>query len=492
MATANAAIDEVTSLRLRIEKAVLDHPVLAIFLLALSVRVFISVFLTSVFSGSLVLDDSTYHVMANDIALDRTETWDAQTHLLYRLTGAFLFPLSVIYRLFGPVPILGQLFVVLLGSVAAAFVTRLALEFLRPRFALVAGLVVAVLPSQALWSSLLMKDAAVWFALTGLALAIVLASNASGWRLFLLGIAVVALLVDLAFLREHSLVVASWALMIAGVAGAAKERVPVAVGALLIGVLVPYAVGIGPAGFSLVTNAGSLEERRLNNAQNANTAVVDPPEATFQENLEVLKARRAALLNQAETLEKEGETQKARALRARADHIGALIEGDGTGGPAVPAEGPDGTGGPAAPAEGPDGTGGPGGPAAPAEGLLNPNLLYLPKGLVVMLLEPFPVPFSGSLSLRLARLESLIWYPILLLAVVGLFGIRGRLRSLLFPLASGGGILLTYALTEGNVGTAHRHRGEFVWVVALLAGLGLNRLLGSPSIEDDTHDSPRT
>jgi hypothetical protein len=34
-----------------------------------------------------------------------------------------------------------------------------------------------------------------------------------------------------------------------------------------------------------------------------------------------------------------------------------------------------------------------------------------------------------------------------------------------------------YALTEGNLGTAYRHRGEFVWVVALLAALGLSRVV---------------
>jgi hypothetical protein len=47
----------------------------------------------------------------------------------------------------------------------------------------------------------------------------------------------------------------------------------------------------------------------------------------------------------------------------------------------------------------------------------------------------------------------------------------------LFPILVGGGILVMYALTEGNIGTAYRHRGEFVWVVAILGSSGLDRLV---------------
>lgn len=72
--------------------------------------------------------------------------------------------------------------------------------------------------------------------------------------------------------------------------------------------------------------------------------------------------------------------------------------------------------------------------------------------------------------------ESLLWYPILILAAIGLWQARAHLRILLFPIMAGAGILLMYALSEGNVGTAHRHRGEIVWVIALLAAYGASRL----------------
>jgi hypothetical protein len=34
-----------------------------------------------------------------------------------------------------------------------------------------------------------------------------------------------------------------------------------------------------------------------------------------------------------------------------------------------------------------------------------------------------------------------------------------------------GAIVLVYAQTEGNIGTAYRHRSEAVWAVALFAAL---------------------
>jgi hypothetical protein len=60
----------------------------------------------------------------------------------------------------------------------------------------------------------------------------------------------------------------------------------------------------------------------------------------------------------------------------------------------------------------------------------------------------------------------------LLLAAVGLFGARKYLHALAFPILAGGGMLIAYALSEGNIGTAYRHRGESVWAIVLLAGLG--------------------
>lgn len=471
------------------------HPVASAFVIALVIRVGIAVFLTQFFSGTLVLDDTTYHGMIVSMASGETQNWDDFTHTLYWSTAGLTAPVTVLYKVFGPHMVVGQLYVALTGAVAVAAASRLAMEVVSRGWALAIGLVLALLPSQAFWSSMLMKDAPVWMALTTLALVIAVAGRSTGRRLVLLGIAAALVLTVVGYLRLHTLVVASFALMVAGFMGIKEQRVPRILGAIAIGVGVPWFIGgIGPAGVDLVLNAGSLEDRRFANAQGANTAIVDVPSAETPEpepapdleprldevveTRERLEARTAALEARLETAvttpgtpdEGGGATPKERrierrvaqleariqaldafALRLREElsEIGGQVDEQGDDEPAPPAVAED-------------------------EGGLDTDLTHLPRGISVMLLEPFPVPFEGSLSLRLARAEAIAWYPLLLLAIVGLAMSWRHLRVLAFPLVAGTGIVIMYALTEGNIGTAHRHRGEFVWVVVILAGMGLS------------------
>ncbi|MDP8909084.1 MAG: hypothetical protein M3N47_08190, partial [Chloroflexota bacterium] len=111
--------------------------------------------------------------------------------------------------------------------------------------------------------------------------------------------------------------------------------------------------------------------------------------------------------------------------------------------------------------------------------LARANVRYLPTGVTVVALRPWPWESpSASLGIRLARAETLVWYPLLLLALVGITSVGRQRRTLAFPVIAGGAILVMYGLTEGNLGTAYRHRGEFVWVLALLAALGAERIAG--------------
>ena len=41
-----------------------------------------------------------------------------------------------------------------------------------------------------------------------------------------------------------------------------------------------------------------------------------------------------------------------------------------------------------------------------------------------------------------------------------------------------GGLAVMWGLVEGNFGTAYRHRGELVWGIAVLDGIGIDYLLG--------------
>jgi hypothetical protein len=90
----------------------------------------------------------------------------------------------------------------------------------------------------------------------------------------------------------------------------------------------------------------------------------------------------------------------------------------------------------------------------------------------------------------LARVEALAWYPLVALALFGLGGAWRRRQALAFPILSGCAVLVMYGLTEGNLGTAYRHRGELVWAVVLLATLGAERLVHRRQASTRASSSP--
>jgi hypothetical protein len=240
-------------------------------------------------------------------------------------------------------------------------------------------------------------------------LIVAVAARSRGIRLVGLGIAATATLYVLGHLRFHTLVVAAFALLLTSWVGDKPGRLARVAGGVVIAVTVPWILGLGPLGITFVLNSGDIAQRRLLNAQGADSAVVDD-------------------------------------------------DGDSNGFP-QPGSGS---------VEQPDYDD----PDPP----LDPGLEHLPRGITVMLFEPVPWSSSDSLSFRLAQAESVVWYPILLLGAIGLWSVHRHLRLLLFPVLAGGGVLFTYALAEGNIGTAYRHRGEFVWIVVLLAAFGVDQL----------------
>lgn len=370
-----------------------QHPVWTIFLLALGIRVLVAVGIAIVNPHEIAPDGIGYSNLAAQAANGHTSAWSAYYHWLYTRTGALLVPLTGLYELFGVHQLVGQLLVGLLGAVTAALTTRLAMELTSKRWAILAGLIVALLPSQVVWSSLILKDPMVWMCLAGMAVTIAVAGRSSGLRLLALGLVAGGLLVVLGYLRFQTMVVAAWALMLAAVVGPRVGRIPRVGGAIALGVLIPWlAFSLGPAGVLVVNSTPPPSQQRALSAQGANSPIAGSD------------------------LGDQGE------LRADIGH--------------------------------------------------------LPTGLSAMLIQPYPWRAGGSVYLNLARIQDLIWYPLLLLAFVGLVMLRRRhLRVMAFPVIAGGTILILYALTEGNLGTAFRHRGEFEWVIALLAGFGLLQLV---------------
>ena len=439
--------------------AIERRPLITLFVIALIVRLGL-VALSGLFKD-VVLDDEMYHQMATDMASGDISNWDDFTYSLFWRTATFLGPVTLLYKIFGSEILVGQVFVALVGAVVVVMVMRLALEFLSTTWVVTLGFVLALIPSQAFWSTQLMKDAVVWLTLSGLALAIAIANRSTGRNLIAAALGVGLVLCILAFLREHTLVVATWSMMTASLVGVRQARTARIVGAVLLGVTIPWAVAaIGPAGVDLVRNAGSLEEIRFHMAEGANTAIVDTTPGGSETDLNQIVLERKAVESEIAQLvaqasgapEPEAEDKiEARLEELRAREAALLAEQSRIQSPP------------------------PGAQLSDEEVALDPNIAHLPRGISVMLIEPFPYPFTGSSPLRMARVESLIWYPILLFALYGLWFAREHLRILLFPILVGGGVLFMYALTEGNIGTAHRHRGELVWVVVLLATFGISK-----------------
>jgi hypothetical protein len=442
------------------------HPYLSIFVLAMLVRIVTAGVLSRYFSGSLVLDDGTYWDMARDVATGRTSEWIPYTHALYSATLAFTFPLSLVYRLFGPAQLSGQIMVALLGSGTAVLVAALVKEKLAMRFAVAAGLIIALLPSQILWSSLILKDAAVWFVLATLALLVAHAGRADSRALWVITVLILLNLVVIAYLRDHTLVVACWALMLSAWVGQKNLRGRRIAAGIVLGITVPWLMGLGPAGATFVSDAGSIDDLRAVNAGDAETAIVPSGENTAKSNLQQTQAEKQSIAERMDQISqklaaltsKHGKTpeaekkRKARIARLKAEQA-ALAEQLATAS-SVETKGKE--------------------KIASIEGAKRePGVKHLARGISVMLAEPYPWDPGDSPSFRMAQAETLVWYPVLLLALLGLAGALRALRVTLFPLLFGGGVMLVYALVEGNVGTAYRHRGEFVWVVALLAAFGL-------------------
>lgn len=404
------------------------RPVISVVIAALTLRLILVAGGNLIPGSWIALDDSTYSNLAQQMASGATEGWTQYLWTLYGATATFLVPLTLLYWLFGPIELLGQLTVAVIGAGAAALTTKLALERLEARWAIVAGLVVAFLPSQIAWSVVLLKDAWVWACTAALALAVAVAFRARGRNLVFSAFGAVVLLFLLGHLRLQSTFVAAWALFISALLVPRERRLTWASGALVVAISVPWLAGGGPGGIDpVLARAKDFEQTRVAAAAGADSAVV------------------AAATTVPTT---------------------AVTVSTGT---VDTSPGPSSTASP----ETPDGS-------ADSESLTSrilTDLSHLPRGISVMLLEPYPWDANRNTRVIFAKLDTLLWYPILALALVGLGQVKRNRRVLVFPVVVGAGTLVGYALAEGNLGTAFRHRGELVWIVALLGVFGARSLL---------------
>jgi hypothetical protein len=99
-------------------------------------------------------------------------------------------------------------------------------------------------------------------------------------------------------------------------------------------------------------------------------------------------------------------------------------------------------------------------------------VMYLPKGLALFLLAPFPW-MLGSIRQVLALPETLFFYWLIPWMLLGMRDLaRHHLRTSLMALLIVGGLTLGYALGEGNAGTAYRHRAQLLSFFLIFAAVG--------------------
>lgn len=401
-------------------KEIQRRPVFSTFIVAFAARLAVAVLVTMLHRGVLIPDEHLYIDLARAAAAGHLgpAMWEGYGQELYRSTATFTWPLTALFWIFGPSILVGRVFAAALGACAAALTTKFALGSVRdPRWALGAGALVALLPSQVLWSSVVLRESAIWLGLVAIGVSLG-SMHRRRSVLVVVGVASVCLVL-LGYLRPQTAVVAAWAFGLTGLVwggpGAARRRVLV----LTTWLIAPLLAGLGVAGLTFVRqNSPDISERRAKLALGAETAIVPTTTTTTTRTVPT------------------GTTPATTAVCATNDRD-------------CPSE------------------------TASAGGLWS-DIRHAPAGFLATVARPFPWEGGQGLGLTLARAENVLWYFIYAVALVGAaVSVRRRERALLYPIVVTVAILAVSAVSQGNIGTAFRHRGQVLWALAVLVAVGL-------------------
>ena len=442
-----------SALKQSVKQSVLSHPLLFVFVVAISIRLVVAIAVAVFHNGSYFPDDSGYLDMAGEWARSETEDWTVGMDGLWTGNASFLVPVGVFFYLFGSYPILGQVLSVVAGSVVATGAVALVRPHVSRGASVLTGCIIAILPSQILWSSLILKDAFSWMSLVLIGLTLRWWNkqrNTVGWAkgFFLLA----CLTFYLAHLRVHTLITACIAIAISIALTVPRQRLARLGAVLILVAVMPISAGAGLFGvYGLPLGGGGLASKRASLAAHANTAVVEW-EMALADTAEELPVQ-PIIKNTVSA--SNGASPAAHANTAAVEWEMAW---------AYTAERP------------------------PAQHVIKDtisafpaDLLYLPKGLRVILIDPLPNHLKRSPNLKYPFAELLLWYPMLVLGLFGGWAIvkqrNAAAGELVYALFVIGGLAIMWGMVEGNFGTAYRHRGELVWGIAVLDGIGIDYLL---------------
>jgi len=391
------------------------RPTAAVFIVALTIRLIMG---ASILMAGVVTrfapDARHYRNIIRAKLSGQDDLIPESSQNIYNASWSFLKPVEWVAWSADAVEPVAIVFTAIAGALLAALTCRLLLGHTRVAAAITGGLIVAIMPSQVLWSSMLLKDAYIAAAIAGLALTLRWWCRQTSTAGFIAGIGIVAaLLLYISRIRAHTLVAVLIGLVLALLIAAPNRRLlrtGIALGLLLV---IPVTANAGVGGTQVLSNLESgMENMRIRLGRDATTAVIEIPEPPQQ------------------------------AGRPRPQRVD------------LPNNMPM--------------------PASRSDWI--DDLNYLPSGIKVMTLDPMPWHLGTSRSLIPAFAEHLIWYPLLALAGIGIVTRRRWTIDLAFSALILGGLIAMWSLTEGNFGTAFRHRTEFVWIVVIFAVLGFEHL----------------
>jgi hypothetical protein len=223
------------------------HPLITVFVVAFAARAVAAVLWSVMYGGTLFSDDRSYlaTVTAYAAGEDPGRYW-------YQ-ARSFIRPLGWVASVTGARPLILLLMTALAGSITAVMVSFILLGHVRRAILLAAGLVVALYPSQVLWSSLLLRDAYIWMALSMIAgcLTVAFSDRALWWRVAAVA-AVPALWWYISESRTHTFLVVVIATVGAVIVTAQRYRMWLVIGAITMGTFAPWMIGLGPAGLDVI------------------------------------------------------------------------------------------------------------------------------------------------------------------------------------------------------------------------------------------------
>ena len=417
----------------------IGHPVLTSFLVALGVRVVFAVSSSLLHEGVLIPDEGQYltlAMMASEGKLT-SEYWSGYGQSLFAAMRTFMWPLTALFWVFGPFRIVGQVLVVVFGAATAAASAGLAGRFLRRPFALAAGLTVALLPSQILWSSVVLRESLIWAGLAAMALVVGYSQQSgSRSRIVLSAMLLGLLFVAMVWLRVQTAVLALWCICPALLLGGGRRAVRI-VSAICLLVVAPWLVGLGPGGFGFADSAAKrLGLSRRYMSLSADSSFVEAVPDSLSACVDQLNRNRG------------GDSGTGNVRRFMIDRpSGEWVCISDTSGEILI-----------------------------VDNRLITSVKRVPGGLLDTLIRPLPWEASQNLGVLFAQLEFILWVPMYALAIYGVWIHRKRYRLLAFLTLLAFLIGLSGAVSHGNLGTAFRHRGQMLFALAVLAMGGIQAI----------------